>query len=113
MTAVTGLAALPAVLFYACLRVVEGTRRNTAEADIREVELSIKREELTQQQIKSRLLEAISKNVEQSLYRSKIDIPKEVLIEVAKTTVSPVAELTKNPLIGSVTVGISNIPKTH
>lgn len=108
--AVTGLAVLPALAFYASLRAVEYFRRGQSESNIRELEARIKEQELAQQELKTQLLKTIVSNVNFLQSQGRFDVPKEVIAEIAKTTVSPVANLASSPLVGSVTVGFSNKP---
>lgn len=102
----TGLT-IPAVLVYGLMKAVDRASREAAEAEIRRTEAELKREELKQQKLRSQILEELTKAVHDLGVRNQIEVPREVLIEAARIASPSVADLSQNPLIGQITVGLS------
>ena len=104
------IAAVPSItvlLIYSCLRAAAFSRKAEAEADIRETEADIKREELRQAKLKTKMLEHLSEGVADLRFpQLSAKIPPEVLQETARVAVSSVADLSGSPLIDKIEFSI-------
>lgn len=97
----------PIILTYGIMRAVARCKRLELDNELRETEVQLKREELRQRRIQTEILDELKSAVKHRIANANINIPEGVL--VAATTISSpaVAELSTNPLIGSVTLGLS------
>jgi len=102
--ALTGAIALPAVLAWGIMRAAAGMRKASAEARIREVEAEIREEELRQKKIQTRILEEVA-NAAHELGPQRI--PRGAIEKASQISTTAVSDLGASPLIGSVTVGLS------
>jgi hypothetical protein len=104
---ITGLTILPALMFYSCMRAIEGYHRFVAESEVRQTEVSIKKQELAQQEIRTQVLRSIRDLIEVGNQEHPLQISNELLAEVLRVNATPVAQLGSSPLIGSVSVGFA------
>jgi hypothetical protein len=102
---ITGATFLPAIIFYSCMRAFQAVRRLTYESDIRETELSLKKQELAQQIVHTEMLKAVGEAMAILRDEQRLEISKEMLLEISKVSIMPISQLASNPLIGSITVG--------
>jgi hypothetical protein len=78
-----------------------------AESSIRELEVSLKNEELVQQQLKSELM----KHFVMEFQKARIEdtsierLPEAFLTEAVKAATIPIADLRANPAIGNISIG--------
>jgi len=94
-------------LMFACMRAASMFRRWEAEADIREAEVAIKREEAHQAQLRTRMLEHLAESVQDLSFSKKgKEIPAEVLVEVARVATYPISELANSPLIDKIGLSV-------
>lgn len=91
-------------LVLGSIRAAVGLRRRAAEADIREVEASIRREELAQKRVQTDLLKQIHEAVQENGVRG---VSPTVLASAVALNATPVADLGSNPLIGEVSIKTS------
>ncbi len=98
---------IPGVLVYGLMTAVHRARRSAAEAEIREIEADLKKEELKQQRQKTRMVEDIADGVHELSARRQLEIPKEVLVLTAQLGAPSVADLGSSPLIGELSIGLS------
>jgi len=100
---------LPALLVYSLMKAISRGERQKAEAEIRLTEVQLKREELNQQKLRTRILEQMADAINEMGARNQLEIPREVLLEAARIASPSVADLEDSPLIGQITLGISGI----
>lgn len=97
----------PALIAYGCMKAAQLLNKTDAESDIRRTEADLKREELKQRRIQTAILEGIKQAVDEKARKGKLDISEGILVEIAKIASPSIAELSHNPLIGKITVGVS------
>jgi hypothetical protein len=98
---------VPVALVYGLMTAIHRARRSAAEADIRETEADLKKEELKQQRQKTKIIADIADGVHELSVRHQLEIPKEVLVQTAQLGAPSVADLGSSPLIGEVSIGLS------
>jgi hypothetical protein len=99
---------LPTILFYGCMRAVYHAERYEAETGIRQTERGLKEEELKQSKIRTEVQQHLAQTIKETQFSSGPQpVPDAVLAETARIAATSVADLGSNPLIGSVTLGLT------
>ncbi|HYA43047.1 MAG TPA: hypothetical protein VEF34_17225 [Syntrophobacteraceae bacterium] len=99
-----GILSLPVVLTYGLAKAAVAIRKANAEADIRETEANIRKEELSQKKLQTMILQ----HLESAVSELKPEhIPKEAIAVAAQLSTTSIADLSSKPLIGSVSLGIT------
>ena len=104
LSIVLGILALPVVLTVGLAKAAVSLRKAEAEAGIREAEMQIRKEELSQKRLQTRILA----HVESAARELKPDqVPKEAITAAVQVSTTAITDLSSKPLIGTVSLGVT------
>lgn len=98
---------LPIVIAIGVMKAVSVHRRWEAETDIRQTEADLKREQLRQARIQTKMMQHIADAIEEQADQHRLQIPEKVLSTAAKVSSPAVADLSNGSIVENVTFGIS------
>ena len=107
LSVTVGAVLVPPLIVLGIFRAVEAVRRLSAEADLRETEVELRREELRQRSLQTAILEQVRDTIRQNSAAGKLNVSDGVLTAAVGITSPAVAQLASSSLIQQLTVGVS------